>query len=142
MAFLGKLKKNGAPSNKVPSLASNAVLKPSDPVAPSMREVDGIDFEDYAGRDITVSELVAGMTNMGFQASAVTEATRIINDMVPAPSRQADDQRLICGDRERGAIQRRARRPRYSWVTLQTWSRQACEKHYGTLSSTNMYQQS
>ena len=82
MAFLGKLKKNGPPTNKVPSLASEAVLKQSEPVVAGMREVDGIDFDDYVGRDITVSELVAGMTNMGFQASAVTEATRIINDMV------------------------------------------------------------
>ena len=82
MAFLGKLKKNGPPANKVPSLASEAVLKQSEPVAAGMREVDGIDFDDYVGRDISVSELIAGMTNMGFQASAVTEATRIINDMV------------------------------------------------------------
>ncbi|MCJ1291976.1 Deoxyhypusine synthase [Xylographa carneopallida] len=81
MAFLGKLKKNSVSVNKVPSLASDAVLKPSQPIAAGMREVDGIDFDDYAGRDITVSELIAGMTNMGFQATAVTEATRIINDM-------------------------------------------------------------
>ena len=85
MAFLGKLKKTNGSTNKVPTLANDAVLKPSDPVAAGMREVDGIDFDDYAGRDITVSELVAGMTNMGFQASAVTEATRIINDMVRCP---------------------------------------------------------
>ena len=84
MAFLGKLKKNGTSSSRVPSLASDAVLKQSQPVATGMREVDGIDFDDYVGRDITVSELVTGMTNMGFQATAVTEATRIINDMVSA----------------------------------------------------------
>lgn len=82
MAFLGKLKKNGPSANRVPTLASESVLKQSEPVAAGMREVDGIDFDDYVGRDITVSELVTGMTNMGFQASAVTEATRIINDMV------------------------------------------------------------
>ena len=81
MAFFEKLKKNGT-ANRAPSLATGAVLKPSEPIAAGMREVDGIDFDDYAGRDITVCELVAGMTNMGFQASAVTEATRIINDMV------------------------------------------------------------
>ena len=79
MDLLGKLKKNEA---RAPSVATAAVLKPSEPVAAGMREVDGIDFDDYAGRDMTVAELVAGMTNMGFQASAVTEATRIINDMV------------------------------------------------------------
>jgi len=82
MAFLGKLKKSAPSANKVPTLASESVLKQSEPVAAGMREVDGIDFDNYVGRDITVCELVAGMTNMGFQASAVTEATRIINDMV------------------------------------------------------------
>jgi len=75
------VKKNGT-ANKAPELAMSAVLQPSEAVPPGMREVDGIDFDDYKGRDITVSELVAGMTNMGFQATAVTEATRIINDMV------------------------------------------------------------
>ena len=80
MSLLGKLKKNE--SSWAPSVATEAVLKPSEPVATGMREVDGIDFDDYAGRDMTVAELVAGMTNMGFQASALTEASRIINDMV------------------------------------------------------------
>ncbi|MCJ1313219.1 Deoxyhypusine synthase [Agyrium rufum] len=64
-----------------PSTATSAVLKPSDPVAKDMRKVTGIDFNAYEGRDITVKELVSGMTNMGFQASAVGEAIRIINDM-------------------------------------------------------------
>ncbi len=85
MAFLAK--KNGASANKVPLLAAEAVLRKSAPIAAGMREVDGIDFDDYAGRDITVCKLIAGMTNMGFQASAVTEATRIINDMVCLPLR-------------------------------------------------------
>lgn len=83
MAFLGMSKKNGP--SKAPALSTDAVLRPSDPVPSGMREVDGIDFDDFQGRDITASELVAGMTNMGFQASALTEATRIINDMVICP---------------------------------------------------------
>ena len=65
-----------------PAEATTAVLKPSDPVAEGAQKVSGINFDDHAHRDITVSELVAGMANMGFQASAVAEAVRIINDMV------------------------------------------------------------
>ncbi|MCJ1254825.1 Deoxyhypusine synthase [Lignoscripta atroalba] len=67
--------------DQTPSAATDAVLKPSDPLPDGMREVEGIDFNKHQGRDITVSELVAGMANMGFQASAVGEAVRIINDM-------------------------------------------------------------
>lgn len=48
--------------------------------------VKGIDFDDYQGRDITVNELVAGMADMGFQASAVGDAVRIIDDMVCSPA--------------------------------------------------------
>ena len=71
--------------DQTPSAATDAVLKPSDPLPDGMREVEGIDFNKHQGRDITVSELVAGMANMGFQASAVGEAVRIINDMVTLP---------------------------------------------------------
>ena len=95
MSLLGKLKKNE--TSKAPSVATEAVLKPSEPVAAGMREVDGIDFDDYAGRDITVAELVAGMTNMGFQASALTEAARIINDMVTLSDERKPFSRRDCG---------------------------------------------
>ena len=67
---------------EAPTLATDAVLKPSAPVPDGLREVGGIDFDDYKGRDITILELLAGMRYMGFQASAVADATRIINDMV------------------------------------------------------------
>jgi hypothetical protein len=67
----------------VPSGAAAAVLKPSQTVPDGTPQVSGINFDQYSGRDITASELLAGMTNMGFQASAVAEAVRIINDMVP-----------------------------------------------------------
>ena len=71
-----------APNGHVPSAATNAVLKPSDPIPQGVRMVKGIEFNDYKGREITVNELVAGMAEMGFQASAVGDAVRIINDMV------------------------------------------------------------
>ncbi|KAI9828876.1 MAG: Deoxyhypusine synthase [Sarea resinae] len=64
-----------------PSSVTDAVLKPSDPVPVGAQEVHGIDFNDHAGRDITVAELISGMTNMGFQASSVGEAVKIINGM-------------------------------------------------------------
>jgi|TARA_R110002003_G_scaffold159_4_gene13755 hypothetical protein len=65
-----------------PAAATDAVLKPSAPVPEGSREVQGIDFNQYASRSITVEELVGGYANMGFQATSVGEAVRIINDMV------------------------------------------------------------
>lgn len=75
-----------APHGHAPSAATDAVLKPSDPMPHEVRMVKGIDFDDYQGRDITVNELVAGMADMGFQASAVGDAVRIIDDMVCSPA--------------------------------------------------------
>jgi hypothetical protein len=68
-----------------PAGATDAVLKPSDPVPAGSREVQGIDFNHYANRSITVEELMGGYANMGFQATSVGEAVRIINDMVSVP---------------------------------------------------------
>ena len=65
-----------------PAQATDAVLKPSDPIAEGAVRVTGIDFDDYGERPITVEEMVKGMGSMGFQATAVGEAVRIINDMV------------------------------------------------------------
>lgn len=65
-----------------PSAATAAVLKPSEPVPHGSKEVQGIDFNKYADRSITVEELVQGMSNMGFQATSVAEAVRIVNGMV------------------------------------------------------------
>ena len=64
-----------------PVLATDAVLKPSDPVPAGARKVSGIDFDRHTTQPITVEQLVAGMADMGFQASAVGEAVRIIDDM-------------------------------------------------------------
>lgn len=67
---------------KAPETATDAVLKPSESINPGMPEVSGIDFDQFNGKEITVGDLISGMTNMGFQASSVSEAARIINDMV------------------------------------------------------------
>lgn len=74
--------RNGKRAIQTPTVAADAVLKPSDPVPDGMQKVNGVEFDDFRERDMTVKELVAGMTNMGFQASAVADAVRIINDMV------------------------------------------------------------
>ena len=71
-----------ANGSAAPSAATDAVLKPSEPVPAGSREVQGIDFNRYATRSITVQELVGGYANMGFQATSVGEAVRIISDMV------------------------------------------------------------
>jgi len=73
---------SAANDSSAPSAATDAVLKPSAAVPEGSREVKGIDFNQYASRSITVEELVGGYANMGFQATSVGEAVRIINDMV------------------------------------------------------------
>ncbi|RAL58277.1 hypothetical protein DID88_002232 [Monilinia fructigena] len=45
------------------------------------QKVEELDFNKFAGRPITVDDLLSGMNNMGFQASSIGEAVRIINDM-------------------------------------------------------------
>lgn len=78
---------HSAPS-EAPSGATAAVLKPSDPVPEDARQVHGIDFNNHAQRSITVEELIGGMANMGFQATSVAEAVRIINGMVSCYGRE------------------------------------------------------
>ena len=63
-------------------VARTAVLQPSATVASSAVPVQGINFDDYQGRDVTVAELLTDMSCAGFQASAVGDAVRIINGMV------------------------------------------------------------
>lgn len=60
------------------------MLKPSDPVAEDAEEVKGLDFNEYAGRSITVEEMVAGMAGMGFQATSVGQAVKVVEGMVGA----------------------------------------------------------
>ena len=75
---------NQEPTPQAPAGATDAVLKPSEPVPADAKEVQGIDFDDFAQRSITVDELVGGYARMGFQATAIGEAVRIVNDMVSA----------------------------------------------------------
>jgi deoxyhypusine synthase len=66
----------------LPSSVTDAVLKRSDEMQEGSQKVEELDFNAFAGRPITVDDLIGGMNFMGFQASAVGEAVRIINDMV------------------------------------------------------------
>lgn len=72
---------NSHPTTQAPTLSTDAVLKPSAPIPTDAHEVSGVEFNNYTDHDITVAELVTNMTNTGFQASAVADAVRIINDM-------------------------------------------------------------
>ncbi|TVY37630.1 Deoxyhypusine synthase, partial [Lachnellula occidentalis] len=65
----------------VPSSVSDAVLVQSGEMPAGSQKVEELDFNKFAGRAITVDDLVGGMNNMGFQASSIGEAVRIINDM-------------------------------------------------------------
>ncbi|KAI0182017.1 Deoxyhypusine synthase [Hypoxylon sp. FL1284] len=67
--------------NLPPSEATNAVLVPSDELPEGAQKVEEIDFNAFKGRPITVDDMFEGMKHMGFQASSLAEAVRIINDM-------------------------------------------------------------
>lgn len=66
----------------VPDIAQGAVLQASEPVPEGVEKVKGVDFNAFKDRDITAAELVDNMASMGFQATSVGEAARIINEMV------------------------------------------------------------
>lgn len=69
-------------SNHPPSAATEAVLVKSVEMPEGSQKVEELDFNKFRGRPITVDDLYQGMKQMGFQASSMCEAIRIINDMV------------------------------------------------------------
>ncbi|KAF8472096.1 Deoxyhypusine synthase-domain-containing protein [Kalaharituber pfeilii] len=66
-----------------PAAATGAVLAHSAPIPDDWknRQVRGIDFNDFAGRDVTVSALVKGMERIGFQATNLSKACQLIDEM-------------------------------------------------------------
>ena len=70
-------------ANALPPGVVDAVLVPS-ATPDNAQEVEELDFNKLKARGgpITAEDLLQGMRHMGFQASAVGEAVRIINDMV------------------------------------------------------------
>lgn len=73
---------NPEPNGAVPSSVAAAVLVQSDEMPAGSQKVEELDFNNFAGRPITVDDLMSGMNNMGFQATSIGDAVRIINDMV------------------------------------------------------------
>lgn len=73
---------SGENLNMPPEEATNAVLVPSDELPEGAQKVEEIDFNAFKGRPITVDDIIQGMSNMGFQASSIGEAVKIINKMV------------------------------------------------------------
>jgi len=65
-----------------PSGAAQAVLKPSEPPPEGAVPVKGIDFSNHADQDISVADMVENMEYMGFQATSVGQAAKVINEMV------------------------------------------------------------
>lgn len=65
-----------------PETFQSAVLKPSISLPDSYPLVRGVDFNNHNNAPITVESLVEGMSDAGFQATSVANATRIINNMI------------------------------------------------------------
>ncbi|KAB5585524.1 Deoxyhypusine synthase [Coniochaeta sp. 2T2.1] len=68
-------------SNQPPSAATDAVLVKSVEMPKGAQKVEELDFNDFKGRPITAEDLYNGMKHMGFQATSIGEAIRIINEM-------------------------------------------------------------
>lgn len=68
-------------SDAPPSEATNAVLVKSEEMPEGSQKVEELDFNKIDG-PVTAEDLLSGMRHMGFQASSMCEAVRIINDMV------------------------------------------------------------
>ena len=90
-------------TSRAPAAATDAVLKPSGSIEDNVKKVQGIEFNDYHGQDISVRELVRGMRDMGFQASAVGDAVRIINDMVWDTAGSLVTGKILTTTRDHGA---------------------------------------
>jgi deoxyhypusine synthase len=65
-----------------PTQALDAVLVDSVEMPDGSRKVEDFDFDAFGSKVLTAADLLQGMSGMGFQASSVGEAVRIINEMV------------------------------------------------------------
>ncbi|KAG7115515.1 Deoxyhypusine synthase like protein [Verticillium longisporum] len=71
---------NSTESNAPPAAATDAVLVVSEEMPEGAQKVQELDFDDLDG-DITADDLLRGMRYMGFQATSLADAIRIINGM-------------------------------------------------------------
>ena len=70
-----------ASEQQPPSAATEAVLVQSVEMPKDAQQVEELDFNKFKGRPLTADDLLQGMKHMGFQASSMCEAVRIINEM-------------------------------------------------------------
>lgn len=67
--------------NKLPGIATDAVLVKSEPVPEDFVEVKGIDYSKDSAYNMRATDLIDSMKTMGFQASSLGKACDIINSM-------------------------------------------------------------
>ena len=79
--------------NLPPSAAKEAVLVKSEEMPEGAQQVEDFDFNKFKG-PISAEDLLTGMHHMGFQASSIGEAVRIINGMV-CGKRPSEDGRYL-----------------------------------------------
>jgi hypothetical protein len=131
----------GHDTSAVSSVSTAAVLKQSIEMPQDAQKVEELNFDDFAGRSITVEDLVNGTSNMGFQASSIGEAVRIINEMVwnnlphnvliLSPVCFAEETKnTLC--REPGNVLKPARKRRYSSATPQISYPPVSVAYFGT----------
>ncbi|GMM29214.1 deoxyhypusine synthase [Martiniozyma asiatica (nom. inval.)] len=65
----------------IPNLAAGAVLQASDPVPENTDTVKGINYSEASSRNARAKDIVDGMRTMGFQASSLSQACDIIDQM-------------------------------------------------------------
>lgn len=76
---------------KLPDILSESVLKSSVPVPEDFVEVKGIDYSKPESRNMKAKDLIKGMKTMGFQASSLSEACEIIDEMRRWRGKHVDD---------------------------------------------------
>lgn len=68
-------------SDKLPVNATDAVFVKSIPVPEDFVEVKGVDYSQDSAYNMNAKDLIKSMTNMGFQASSLSKACNIIDEM-------------------------------------------------------------
>lgn len=74
-----------------PTGAKDAVLVKSGAMPEGSQKVEDFDFNNFNG-SMSAEDLLLGMRHMGFQASSIGEAVRIINGMVRFGSQEGCSQ--------------------------------------------------
>jgi hypothetical protein len=103
--------------NAPPSAATDAVLVKSEAMPKDAQKVEELDFNKIRG-PVSADDLLVGMRYMGFQASSIAEAIRIINDMVKKSCIPTTPWSMLTSrGRGRGMTPTLGTRPQFFWVT-------------------------